>query len=96
MLPTFLLLGCRFAAVSHPRQLCVAFAPAVPFAIGGAGLPDDVKLKEGMPEAGLGNVAATLFELMGYAVRTAGTAGAAAAAAACSLQQADGCGAVVA
>lgn len=39
----------------------------VPFAIGGAGLPDDVKLKEGMPEAGLGNVAATLFELMGYA-----------------------------
>ena len=38
----------------------------VPVAIGGAGLPDDVHFKEGFEEAGLGNVAATFLNLMGY------------------------------
>jgi 2,3-bisphosphoglycerate-independent phosphoglycerate mutase len=40
----------------------------VPLAIGGAGLPADVKLRDDLPEAGLANVAATVFELLGYAV----------------------------
>jgi 2,3-bisphosphoglycerate-independent phosphoglycerate mutase len=38
----------------------------VPLAIGGSGLPEDVKLRDDLPEAGLGNVAATIFNLMGY------------------------------
>lgn len=38
----------------------------VPVAIGGAGLPDNAKFKEGFEEAGLGNVAATFLNLMGY------------------------------
>lgn len=39
---------------------------AVPFAIGGTGLPEGLKLKEDMPEAGLTNVASTVLNLMGY------------------------------
>jgi 2,3-bisphosphoglycerate-independent phosphoglycerate mutase len=39
----------------------------VPFAIGGAGLPADVKLRDDLPDAGLANVAATMFSLLGYA-----------------------------
>lgn len=38
----------------------------VPLAIGGAGLPDGVALREDMPNAGLANVAATIINLMGY------------------------------
>lgn len=38
----------------------------VPFAIGGAGLPESVVLRDDLPEAGLSNVAATVLNLMGY------------------------------
>ncbi|PSC70092.1 2,3-bisphosphoglycerate-independent phosphoglycerate mutase [Micractinium conductrix] len=38
----------------------------VPLFIGGAGLPDTVKLSQEMLEAGLGNVAACVFNLMGF------------------------------
>jgi 2,3-bisphosphoglycerate-independent phosphoglycerate mutase len=39
---------------------------AVPCAIGGAGLPADIKFKENMPDAGLAHVASTILNLMGY------------------------------
>ena len=39
---------------------------AVPLAIGGAGLPEGVALRDDMPEAGLANVASTILNLMGY------------------------------
>jgi 2,3-bisphosphoglycerate-independent phosphoglycerate mutase len=38
----------------------------VPIVIGGAGLPDGVHFKDGFDEAGLGNVAATFLNLMGF------------------------------
>ena len=38
----------------------------VPIAIGGAGLPNNIKFKDGFEKAGLGNVAATFLNLMGY------------------------------
>lgn len=38
----------------------------VPVAIGGAGLPSSVKMRDDMPKAGLANVAATVLNLMGY------------------------------
>jgi 2,3-bisphosphoglycerate-independent phosphoglycerate mutase len=37
----------------------------VPVYIGGAGLPDDVVLQEGLPEAGLANITATYLNLLG-------------------------------
>lgn len=43
--------------------------PAVPLAIGGSGLPEGVRLREDLPDAGLGNVAATMFNLMGFEAR---------------------------
>ena len=39
----------------------------VPVAIGGAGLPADVKFREDLPDAGLANVTATYINLLGYA-----------------------------
>ena len=49
----------------------------VPCAIGGTGLPAGVALRgvDDMPEAGLGNVAATIFNLMGYQVGRGGGGG---------------------
>ena len=38
----------------------------VPLAIGGAGLPAGIKLKDNEPKAGLSNVASTVLNLMGY------------------------------
>lgn len=38
----------------------------VPFAFGGAGVPAGLTLREDMPTAGLGNVAATVLNLMGF------------------------------
>lgn len=38
----------------------------VPVAIGGKGLPEGVAFREDLPKAGLANVAATIFNLMGY------------------------------
>jgi 2,3-bisphosphoglycerate-independent phosphoglycerate mutase len=38
----------------------------VPIAIGGAGLPNNIKFKDEFEKAGLGNVAATFLNLMGY------------------------------
>lgn len=49
------------------EPLCLLPACAVPFAIGGSGLPADVKLRDDLPDAGLANVAATMFSLLGYA-----------------------------
>ena len=42
----------------------------MPLAIGGAGLPAGVQLRGDLPDAGLANVAATIFNLMGYEVGT--------------------------
>jgi hypothetical protein len=59
------------ALLHHRLPACLPVHPshpAVPLAIGGAGLPADVKLRDDLPEAGLANVAATVFELLGYAV----------------------------
>lgn len=39
----------------------------VPVAIGGPGLPDSVKFKDGMPDAGLANITATYLNLLGFA-----------------------------
>jgi 2,3-bisphosphoglycerate-independent phosphoglycerate mutase len=39
----------------------------VPVAVGGAGIEGVVALREDLPAAGLANVAATVFELMGFA-----------------------------
>jgi len=39
---------------------------AVPVAVGGAGMPADLKMRTDLPEAGLSNVAATVLNLMGY------------------------------
>lgn len=39
---------------------------AVPLAIGGKGLPDNVVLRDDLPNAGLANVTATALNLMGY------------------------------
>jgi hypothetical protein len=38
----------------------------VPLAIGGTGLPENVVLREDLPNAGLANVTATIIELMGF------------------------------
>lgn len=38
----------------------------VPLAVGGAGLPSSVVLRDDLPEAGLSSVAATVFNLLGY------------------------------
>jgi 2,3-bisphosphoglycerate-independent phosphoglycerate mutase len=38
----------------------------VPVAVGGAGLPAGLKLRDDLPKAGLANVAATVLNLMGY------------------------------
>eukprot|EP00965_Chrysotila_dentata_P141969 4693119-Pleurochrysis_carterae.AAC.1 len=38
----------------------------VPVFIGGKGLPDDVVFRDDLPDAGLANVTATIFNLMGY------------------------------
>eukprot|EP00967_Tisochrysis_lutea_P098832 scaffold146297_cov26-Tisochrysis_lutea.AAC.2 len=38
----------------------------VPVAIGGPGLAADVEFREDLPDAGLANVTATIFNLMGY------------------------------
>jgi len=38
----------------------------VPVAVGGAGLPAGVKLRDDLPKAGLANVAATVLNMMGY------------------------------
>jgi 2,3-bisphosphoglycerate-independent phosphoglycerate mutase len=38
----------------------------VPLAVGGAGLPDEVKLRADLPDAGLANVTATYLELLGF------------------------------
>jgi 2,3-bisphosphoglycerate-independent phosphoglycerate mutase len=38
----------------------------VPCAVGGAGLPDGVVLRDDLPEAGLANVTATYLELLGF------------------------------
>ena len=51
--------GKAVALTSH------TLAP-VPLAVGGAGLPASIVLREDMPDAGLGNVAATILNLMGY------------------------------
>lgn len=55
------------ARATPPPPTC----PAVPLFIGGAGLPADVKLRDDLPEAGLANVAATVFNLMGFEVGAA-------------------------
>lgn len=39
----------------------------VPIAVGGAGLPADVKFRDDLPEAGLANVTATYINLLGFA-----------------------------
>ncbi len=39
----------------------------VPVAIGGPGLPDSVKFKDGMPDAGLANITGTYLNLLGFA-----------------------------
>lgn len=51
---------------SKPVPLTSHTLAAVPLALGGAGLPADVKLREDLPNAGLANVASTIFNLMGY------------------------------
>ena len=38
----------------------------VPVSIGGAGLADNVVLRDDLPEAGLANITATIFNLMGF------------------------------
>ena len=38
-----------------------------PIAVGGAGLPADVKFRGDLPEAGLANVTATYINLLGFA-----------------------------
>ena len=40
-------------------------APVV-VAIGGAGLPDDVKFRQDLPKAGLANITATYINLLGF------------------------------
>jgi hypothetical protein len=70
--------NCRahwFALPPTTARLPPLSHPAVPLAIGGAGLPADVKLRDDLPEAGLANVAATVFELLGYAVSWRGWVG---------------------
>ena len=52
--------GKTVALTSH------TLAP-VPVMFGGADLPDGLALRDDMPEGGLGNVAATVLNLMGYA-----------------------------
>ena len=39
----------------------------MPVAIGGPGLPAGIKFRGDLPDAGLANVTATTFNLMGYA-----------------------------
>ena len=39
----------------------------VPLAIGGAGLAEGVVLRDDLPEAGLANITATIFNLLGFA-----------------------------
>ncbi|KAL6771667.1 GPM1B [Auxenochlorella protothecoides x Auxenochlorella symbiontica] len=51
--------GQTVALTSH------TLAP-VPLAVGGAGLPEGVAFREDQPKAGLANVAATIFNLLGY------------------------------
>ena len=51
--------GHTIALTSH------TLAP-VPVAVGGAGLPAGVHLRDDLPNAGLTNVAATIFNLLGY------------------------------
>lgn len=51
--------GHTIALTSH------TLAP-VPIAVGGAGLPAGVHLRDDLPNAGLTNVAATIFNLLGY------------------------------
>lgn len=55
-----------FNGEGKPVPLTSHTLAAVPLAIGGAGLPEDVVLRDDLPNAGLGNVAATIFNLMGY------------------------------
>jgi 2,3-bisphosphoglycerate-independent phosphoglycerate mutase len=52
--------GSLAALTSH------TLAP-VPVAVGGPGLPQGVKFREDLPDAGLANVTATFMNLMGYA-----------------------------
>ena len=40
-------------------------APVV-VAIGGSGLPDDVKFRQDLPKAGLANITATFINLLGF------------------------------
>lgn len=39
----------------------------VPVAIGGAGLPKDIKFRDDMPKAGLANITGTYLNLLGFA-----------------------------
>ena len=39
----------------------------MPVAIGGPGLPEGVKFKDGMPNAGLANITGTYLNLLGFA-----------------------------
>ena len=39
----------------------------VPVAIGGAGLPADIKFREDLPNAGLANITGTYLNLLGFA-----------------------------
>ena len=51
--------GENLALTSH------TLAP-VPVLIGGSGLPEGIKFKEGLEDAGLANVTGTIMNLMGY------------------------------
>lgn len=50
---------------ASPRPL-LRQAP-VPVAIGGAGLPADIKFRDDLPNAGLANITGTYLNLLGFA-----------------------------
>lgn len=55
-----------FNDAGKPIPLTSHTLAPVPLAVGGAGLPAEVVLRDDLPAAGLANVAATVFNLMGF------------------------------
>ena len=52
----------------HEQKQAFLFLQApVIVAIGGPGLPEDVKFRDDLPKAGLANITATYINLLGYA-----------------------------
>jgi 2,3-bisphosphoglycerate-independent phosphoglycerate mutase len=55
-----------FDDAGKPIPLTSHTLAPVPLAVGGTGMPAEVVLRDDLPGAGLANVAATVFNLMGY------------------------------